>query len=314
MPTQFSSGPLCTRHGFSDPDRSVIAKMREMTGPSKGKLRGIEARPVFDEIIRHTAAPARVSYREGRVGGVAGWWCEPAGAPADRAILHLHGGWFNWGKAEAFRSLVGHMARGANANAFIPDYRLAPEHPFPSATVDAAACLAGMLEGDATVALTGDSAGGNLALVTLTGCSSSHRKRIAGAVVLSPVTDLTLSGESWASRGDADPIFVKEQVQGLVDAYLAGHAPDDPVASPLFADLSGLPPVRVHVGDAEVLLDDSLRWAEKAAAAGVDVHVDIWDGMPHGFTGNVGELQAADGALTQIGAFLVERFAARSLA
>jgi monoterpene epsilon-lactone hydrolase len=86
------------------------------------------------------------------------------------------------------------------------------------------------------------------------------------------------------------------------------------VASPLFADLSGLPPVRVHVGDAEVLLDDSLRWAEKAAAAGVDVHVDIWDGMPHGFTGNVGELQAADGALTQIGAFLLERFAARSLA
>ncbi len=256
MHTPSSSSAFCTRHDFSDRDRSVIAKFREMTGPSKGKLRGIEARPTFDDIIRHTAVPAGVSYRAGRVGGIAGWWCEPAGAPADRAILHLHGGWFNWGKAEAFRSLVGHMARGANANAFIPDYRLAPEHPFPSATIDAAACLAGMLEGDATIALTGDSAGGNLALVTLAGSSPAQRERIAGAVVLSPVTDLTLSGESWASRGDADPIFVKEQVQGLVDAYLAGHAPDDPVASPLFGDLSGLPPVRVHVGDAEVLLDE----------------------------------------------------------
>jgi epsilon-lactone hydrolase len=312
MNTRFSSGPFCTRHRLSDSDRSVIAKFREMTGPAKGKLRGIEARPAFDDIIRHTAAPASVSYREGRVGGIAGWWCEPAGASADRAILHLHGGWFNWGKAETFRSLVGHMARGAHANAFIPDYRLAPEHPFPSATIDATACLAGMLEGDATVAVTGDSAGGNLALVTLAGSSPAQRERIAGAVVLSPVTDLTLSGESWASRADADPIFVKEQVQGLVDAYLAGHAPDDPVASPLFADLSGLPPVRFHVGDAEVLLDDSLRWAEKAAAAGVDVHVDIWDGMPHGFTGNVGQMESADGALAQIGAFLVERFKARS--
>ena len=306
------SSPWCTTHRFTEADQAVVANLRAMTRPNKGKLRGIAARPVFDGLIRHTAAPEAVSFHGDRIGGVPGWWCQPESAPTDRAILHLHGGWFNWGTAEAFRSLVGHIARSAKAKAFIPDYRLAPEHPFPIATVDARACLDGMFEsGLKAIAVTGDSAGGNLALLTVLSVSAVHRERIVGAVALSPVTDLTLSGASWASRADADPFFLKDQAQGLIDAYLAGHAPSDPAVSPLFASLSGLPPVRVHVGDAEVLLDDSLRWVERAVAAGVDAKVDVWDGMPHGFLGNIGGLQAADGALAHIGQFLTERFAAR---
>ena len=309
------SAPWCTKHPFTERDQAEMAKLRAMAEPNKGKLRGIAVRPVFDDIIRRVAPPEGVSYREDRVGGLSGWWCEPKGVPSDGAILHLHGGWFNWGSAEVFRSLVGHIARGAKVKAFIPDYRLAPEHPFPSATIDASACLDGLIESGArAIAVTGDSAGGNLALSTLSAMSgrpAAVRERLVGAVVLSPVTDLTLSGESWASRADADPFFVKEQVQDLVDAYLAGHDPSDPAASPLFATPAGFPPVRVHVGDAEVLRDDSLGWVQRAVAAGVAAKVDVWEGMAHGFLGSVGLLQGADAALERISAFLAERFAAR---
>ncbi len=288
-----------------------MAELRTIAGPNKGKLRGIAARPVFEDMIRHTAEPQGVRYREDQVAGVAGWWCEPDDALADQAILHLHGGWFNWGTAKSYRALVGHIALSANANAFIPDYRLAPEHPFPGATIDASACLSGLLERrPKAVAVTGDSAGGTLALLSVTGRSAAHQARIVGVVALSPVTDLTLSGQSWASRANADPFFVKDQAQGLVDAYLAGHAPSDPAVSPLFADLSGFPPVRIHVGGAEVLLDDSVRWTEGAVDAGVDARLDVWEGLPHGFIGSIGQMQGADAALTYIGAFLTERFAA----
>jgi epsilon-lactone hydrolase len=304
------SASWCTLHPFSRPDQAVMAGLRTVAGPNKGRLRGIAARPIFDDLIRHTVAPEGVRYREDRVGSIAGWWCEPDGAPADRAILHLHGGWFNWGTAEAFCSLVGQIALSANANAFIPDYRRAPEHPFPSASVDASACLDGLLEsGLKSVAVTGDSAGGNLALLSVLRRPAAHKDRVVGVAALSPVTDLTLSGDSWISRADADPFFVKDQAQGLVDAYLAGHAPLDPAASPLCADLSGFPPVRVHVGDAEVLLDDALRWTARAVDAGVDARVDVWDGLPHGFIGSIGRMLGADAALALIGAFLTERFA-----
>jgi monoterpene epsilon-lactone hydrolase len=321
MQTPYSSGallsaPWCTVHPFTERDQAAMTQMRAMVAPNKGKLRGVGARPVFDDIIRRSAAPVGISYREDRVGGISGWWCEPEGARTDQAILHLHGGWFNWGSAEAFRHLVGQIARGASVKAFIPDYRLAPEHPFPSATADAGACLEGLLEsGLRAIAVTGDSAGGNLALSVL--ASASKRadvfgERIVGAVVMSPVTDLTLCGSSWESRAEADPFFVKEQARGLVEAYLAGHDPADPAASPLFDEPISLPPVRIHVGDAEMLRDDSLNYAAKAIAAGIDAKVDVWEGMTHGFLGNVGKLQAADTALDLISSFLMERLDTRT--
>ena len=248
-----------------------------------------------------------MTWRLDRVGGVPGWWCEPVGAPTDVAILHLHGGWFNWGSAEAFQHFVGHIARSAGAKAFVPDYRLAPEHPFPASADDARACLDGLLDiGLRAVAVTGDSAGGNLAL-GLVATASAHAGRLVGAAVLSPVTDLTLSGESWISRADADPFFIRDQAEALVNAYLAGHDPADPAASPLFSGLASLPPVRVYVGDDEVLRDDSLNYVQRAAAAGVDAQVDVWAGMAHGFLGSVGQLDAANAALELLGAFLAQR-------
>jgi monoterpene epsilon-lactone hydrolase len=133
-----------------------------------------------------------------------------------------------------------------------------------------------------------------------------------GGVVLSPITDLALTGSSWQTRAAADPLFVREQATGLIQAYLNGHDPKDPVASPLYGDFVGLPPIRVQAGDDEVLLDDSLRFVERAVAAGIDTRLDVWEGMPHGFLGSIGQTQAAASALSAIGEFLSSRLAARS--
>jgi acetyl esterase/lipase len=127
------------------------------------------------------------------------------------------------------------------------------------------------------------------------------------AVALSPLTDLALTGSSWETRAAADPYFLRSQAAELVRSYLGGHEPADPLASPLYGKLAGLPPVRVHVGDDEVLLDDSLRYVELAVAAGVDARVDVWEGMPHGFLSGIGTLAASEQTLDEIGRFLAGR-------
>ncbi len=290
-----------------------MGQMRAMIEPNKGKLRGAAARAPYEAIMGRVIAPDAVIFRHDTIGGVAGWWCEPTDAQPVAVILHAHGGWFNWGSAESFRHLVGHIAGSARAKAFVPDYRLAPENPFPAAMDDFRASYKGLLDGGAQfIALTGDSAGGNLALVLLKQITaqSSATSVAVGAVVLSPVTDLAMEGSSWERRASADPFFVRDQAEELVRSYLDGRDPADPMASPLYGDLAGLPSIRVHVGDDEVLLDDSLRYVERAVAAGVDAKVDVWEGMAHGFVGSVGRLDAASQALGAIGAFLAKQFAA----
>jgi len=129
-----------------------------------------------------------------------------------------------------------------------------------------------------------------------------------GAVVLSPVTDLTLAGPSWEAQAATDMIFTRDQAAALVQAYLGGSAATDPTASPLFGDLVGLPPIRVHVGGDEMLLDDARRYVARAVAAGVDARLDVWQGMQHVFQGGgIGTLAAAAASLEAIGAFLAQR-------
>ncbi len=263
--------------------------------------------------MEHVAAPAGVVYEADRVGGVSGWWCRPEVARPGQAIMHLHGGWFNWGSAQAFRHLAGHITVSAGVAAFVPDYRLAPEHPFPAAMDDVRACYVGLTErGFSKIAITGDSAGGNLVielLMHLAKSGASGSEVLVGGVALSPVTDLALSGESWSTRTVADPYFTEPQAAELVRSYLAGHHPEDPFASPVYADLKGLAPIRVHVGNDEVLLDDSVRLVERAVAAGVDARLDVWEGMAHGHLGSIGRLAASTETAQLIGEFLIERFA-----
>jgi monoterpene epsilon-lactone hydrolase len=261
-----------TTHRISAGDKTAMSAMRVIVEPNKGRLQGTAARVPFDAIMERVAAPAGVTYEAGTVGGASGWWCRPEGAHTKQAILHLHSGWFNWGSAQAFRNLVGHIAARPGVEAFVPDYRLAPEHPFPAAIEDARGCYLGLIEqGFSTVAITGDSAGGNLALGLLHFAAAQRAWGGAlpvAAVALSPVTDLALTGASWEIRAAADPYFLRSQVAELVRSYLGGHDPADPLASLLYGKLAGLPPIRVHVGDDEVLLDDSLHYVERAVAAG----------------------------------------------
>ena len=159
------------------------------------------------------------------------------------------------------------------------------------------------------IAVTGDSAGGNLALVLASSVASKSlavKATLVGVVAFSPVTDLSLSGETYETRAEVEPYFTRPQVAELVSTYLGDADPKNPLASPLYATLTGLPPVRIHVGDDEVLLDDSRRYVERAVAAGVDARLDIWMGMAHGFVARIGQLKAAALAMDAVGEFLTE--------
>ena len=291
-----------------------MTAMRAIVEPNKGKLQGLAARVPYDAIMVQVAAPAGIVYEADSVGGVPGWWCRPQAARPRQAVMHLHGGWFNWGSAQAFRHLAGHIAGSGGVAAFVPDYRLAPEHPFPAASEDVRACYIGLIErGFSKIAITGDSAGGNLTLellVRLATKKASGSEALVGGVALSPVTDLAFSGESWSTRAIADPYFTQPQAAELVRSYLHGHDPKDPSVSPLHADLKGLAPIRVHVGNDEVLLDDSVSLVDRAVKVGVDAQLDVWQGMVHGYLGGLGRLAASKETLQLIGEFLTHRFAA----
>jgi epsilon-lactone hydrolase len=313
--TDRRSPDFVVTHPLDPEDAAITTALRAMVSSTKGVPRGIEARGQFDALMEGVSPRDDVTFEADTIGGIPGVWAHPAGWRPDEAIVHLHGGWFNFGSAKAYRHLVGHIAARAGARAFIPDYRLAPEHPFPAATDDVLACYRGLAgSGVRRIALTGDSAGGNLALVLasrVTGEAVSTNAALVGVAVLSPVTDLTLAGATYETRADADPFFTRPQVAELVHSYLGSADAKHPLASPLHGQLAGMPPIRIHVGDDEVLLDDSLRYAARAVAATVDARVDVWMGMPHGFPASIGKLKAAALALDAIGTFLVERRQAR---
>jgi len=310
------AGPV-ERHALTAKDDATVAALRAQLAPLKGKMDGPQARGMFDEVMEHTPDAPGVSYEEGTIGGVRGIWCRPQDARPGVALLHLHGGAYVLGSAHAFRHFVGQIAARTKAAAFVAEYRLAPEHAFPAAVDDARAAYRGLIEqGAQRIAIVGDSAGGGLALVLL---SVARAEAVAsrglvpsGAVVMSPWTDLALTGLSLQSRADDDPLVTREMLAVASASYLRMQDPRDPLASPLYGRLSGLPPIQLHVGTSEVLLDDAIRYAERAHAEGVDVTVHAWEGMTHVFPSSVGSLDAADQALNIMAAFLVDKLGTAS--
>jgi epsilon-lactone hydrolase len=301
-------------HPLDPEDASAIIPIRTAVRLAKGVRWSVDARTQFDALMERVSPRKDVTFESGTLGDVPGLWVHPASSRSGEAILHVHGGWFSSGSATAYRHLVGHIAARAGARAFVPDYRLAPDHPFPAAVDDVLACYRGIDEsGIRRIAITGDSSGGNLALVLASRVSAklvSAKATLVGAAAVSPVTDLTLSGATYETRADADPLFTRPQVAELVRSYLGSADANDPLASPLQGRFSGLPPIRIHVGDDEVLLDDSRRYVERAVAAGVDARLDVWMGMPHGFVSSIGTVKASEQALDAIGMFLTERLQA----
>ncbi len=301
-----------THHPESSPDRAAMESMRSMLSPMKGSVDGPSAREPFDYLMESTPAAPGVAYEAASIGGVPGWWCLPGNAAPDSAILYFHGGGYVAGSARAYRHFAGQFAARANVSTFVPDYGLAPERPFPAAIDDAGASYAGLVtQGFGKIALAGDSAGGGLALAMLSqAAAQSHAgawPRPRGAAVISASTDLALTGKSMEARANADPLSTRGSLSSLASLYLAGHDPRDPLASPLYGDLAGLPPVMMHAGEDDILLDDSIRYAERLEREGGTVHLHIWAGMMHVFPSNLAVLQAANEALDDIGDFLKQQ-------
>lgn len=229
------------------------------------------------------------------------------GAPEGAAVLYLHGGGYCIGSPETHRALAGHIAKAGGAACFLPDYRLAPEHPHPAALEDALAAYRWLLaqpQAPSKIAIAGDSAGGGLTLALALAIRAAGLPQPAALVLMSPWTDLALTGASFMERAARDPILSPAIGRLWSRLYLGAQSPREPLCSPLYADLAGLPPMLLQVGSEEILLDDSRRLATRARAAGVAVTLNEYQGLWHDFQLQAGILQASDAAIAEIGAFL----------
>ena len=215
--------------------------------------------------------------------GLKGEWQIPEGAVSGRCILYCHGGGYLFGSPAAYRAFTTRLARASKLALFSLDYRLAPEHPFPAAPTDAMAAWHYLLESylPDQIVLAGDSAGAGLVLSLLHQIKKADMAMPARAVLLSPYADLLATGASHDANSASCAMFTGDSIRRAAAIYLNGADGADPLASPLYADFSGFPPLRIYVSDNEVLRDDGIRVAESAAAAGVETDLRIWRGQPH---------------------------------
>jgi acetyl esterase/lipase len=245
-------------------------------------------------------------------GGVPAEWSLAPGSNRDRVLVYLHGGGYCSGGLDSHRRLVTEAGRAAGARTLALDYRLAPENPFPAALDDALAAwswLRGQGIAAGQIALAGDSAGGGLSLALMMLLRDRGEDLPACAWLISPWTDLTLSGPSLDENDAADPLIHRGYLAELAGAYLPpGLDPADPRVSPLFGDLAGLPPLLIHVGSSETLLDDAVRLARRAGAAEVPVTLRVWPHMIHAFPMWNGGLDAGRRALREAGAAMRRRW------
>jgi len=309
MTTATNTTSIETRHVLSDDEReieqAVLAEIHQLFSNPTGNQR-----ETYDTMIAGTPIADGVTLEAVDRDGVSGWWVRPAGAPANRAILFLHGGGYVLGSAKAYRGLASQVAVRAGVAAFVADYPLAPEHVFPAAS-EAAAAVRRWLgrQGVSQVAVVGDSAGGGLALSVL-GDTATTSPEIAAIAVFSPWLDLAMTGASVTSPDIRDPIFFQpEMLGGPAGAYLAGADPKDGRASPLYAVPEVLPPLLIQVGSDEILLDDARRYAQAAADKGGEVQLEIYEGLHHVFQGATRGLPAARRALDAVATFLSRHWA-----
>lgn len=216
--------------------------------------------------------------------GTPAEWLRPEGSDDEQTLVYYHGGGYVMGSLSTHRHMVGDMAKASGWRTLTLDYRLAPENPYPAGLEDSLKAYRWLLENGcdpSKIILSGDSAGGGMTLAVLLSLRDAGDPLPAAAVLLSPWTDITGSGESMKTKRDEDPVLRAGGTDNTASWYAGDKDHTDPLISPLFADLAGLPPMLIQVGTAEILLDDSTRLAEKAKAAGVEVDLDVWDEMIH---------------------------------
>jgi acetyl esterase/lipase len=268
-------------------------------------------RAAFNALVSQVPVPTDLLQEPVEIGGVGGIEVTVAGTETEDVILYFHGGVYVIGSAAATVPLVGDLVRRTGVRAITLDYRLAPEHPYPAAVDDARAAYEGLLgQGvdPGRIVLAGESAGGGLAVATLLAAREAGLPMPVGAYLMSPYADLTLSGESLAGRESLDPVLTPEGLRVRAPEYIAGADASDPLISPIFGDLNGLPPLLIQVGSHEILLSDALRLAQRAATSDVAVTLDVTPGAPHVFQGFAGFLDEAGAALDRAAAFVKARF------
>ncbi|MCU1430460.1 MAG: Alpha/beta hydrolase fold-3 domain protein, partial [Actinomycetia bacterium] len=236
-------------------------------------------------------------------------WVRADGARAGTAVLYLHGGGYCIGSIRTHRALAARISRATRLEVLLIDYRLAPEHPHPAAVTDAARAYDFLIASGIPanrIVIAGDSAGGGLTFATLLALRDNNTPLPAAGVAISPWTDLECNSETFTTRAELDPMCTAVGLKQMADWFLDGGNAREPLASPLHADFADLPPMLIHVGDHEVLLDDSVRIAERARAAGVDVTLEVWPEMIHVWHAFAGMVPEADEAISRIAAFLRE--------
>ena len=264
-------------------------------------------RAAFNALIAQVPVPADVVQKPVEIGGVPGIDVTVPGSDAERVILYFHGGVYVIGSAATSVPLVSDLVRRTGVHAVTLDYRLAPEHPYPAAVEDARAAYEGLLAQGiepGQIVLAGDSAGGGLAVATLLAAKAAGLPLPAGAFLMSPYADLTLSGETLTEKEPLDPILTPLGLRVRAPEYLAGTDAADPLISPIFGDLTGLPPLLIQVGSHEILLSDALRLAARAATDDVAVTLEVTPGVPHVFQGYAVLLDEAAAALDRASAFI----------
>ncbi|MEY9929776.1 monoterpene epsilon-lactone hydrolase [Catenulispora sp. GP43] len=266
-----------------------------------------EQRAIFHGMIASTPLPEDVTARPDELGGVPVVVVETPDLDPSRVILYFHGGAYALGSAPDSVGLASDIARRVRARAISVDYRLAPEDPFPAAVDDAVAAYRALLGQGvpaARIAFVGESAGGGLVAAVLVALKDSALPQPASAAVFSPWADLTVSGTSISSKEKLDPALTPEALRTRARDYLGHHDPAAPLASPIYADLSGLPPLLIQVGSHEILLDDAIRLTARAASDDVPVELQVWPEVPHVFQSFAAILDDADQALNAAAAFI----------
>lgn len=273
--------------------------------------RSIEAiRAGFEAMMARMIVPDGIRTTQTTLGDRPALHVKPDNGARAGTILYIHGGGWVYGSPESVLSLTGNLVAKTGFSAFSPDYRLAPEHPFPAAIEDTLSAYRALLEGGqdpSTIVFAGDSAGGGLTVTTCLAARDAGLPMPAAIVAFSPGLDATRTGESMDSKEGIDPILTRKSVEHTGAMYLAGQNPHQPMLSPaVLADLTGFPPMLIQVGTNEVMLDDSTRLAARARAAGVDVILDVTADVPHVFQSFAGVLDEADQALDRAALFLVQ--------
>ena len=281
----------------------LIQNMKNSPPPSSIE----EARKRLNVLASRRTLAASTRIEPAAAGGVHGEWVSAPDAAADRCILCLHGGGYTMGTSTSMHGIASILSAVSGYRALAIGYRLAPEHPFPAALEDSIAAYRWLLDQGILprhIGIVGVSAGGGLALATLVSLREAGVALPACAVLLSPWTDLAGTGESMTTRAEADPWITPRMNRYHASLYAQGEDLRHPLISPLYADLRGLPPLLIHVGGDEIMLDDSTRVAERARAAGVEVTLDVWEGMWHAWHAFAPQLPEGQRALEQVGQFI----------